>query len=621
MTEQTKQTKIHILDTLTANQIAAGEVVERPASVVKELLENAIDAGATKIEVRIYDTNCEKIQVSDNGSGMSPADMRLAVQRHATSKIRTAADLEHLSTLGFRGEALPSIASVSQLTIASKTADAEHAYLMQVINGKASVPEVSAAKNGTTVLVDRLFFNAPARRKFLKSPRTEMGAISDIVSQLAVSHPEIAFTLRHGNHRTIVTAGNGDLAQAVLAAYGNDMAQNLLHVTGDLLSGLVSLPSYSRSQRNYHFFINGRSVRSRELSLAVEDGYDTLLPAQRYPAVFLFLTLPLDSVDVNVHPNKLEVKLRDPKTVKEAIAEAIRFALYKSERLVPRLGQIPEPEVLQRDRIDAEPPLSPVTPAIAPPPIISFNRVGERQTLSPTALYKALYQGALPMKPRSASTQMSMLQDTAPDDPPQSIVFPPQKLRYSSLHIIGQYKGTYILAAGEAGLYIIDQHAAAERVIYERIAAQTEDTADSAMLAVPLRIQLSQSEHILLTDHILELRDFGFILEYFGDTTYIIRGVPAWYDDDQAERLLLAVLDSIRAEGKSSMRKLRREELFLAACKQAIKANRYLTAQDISGLFAQLDACESSSTCPHGRPIAVLLTEKELRKRFLRSGI
>ncbi|MBO7668371.1 MAG: DNA mismatch repair endonuclease MutL, partial [Firmicutes bacterium] len=335
----TESARIHILDTHTANRIAAGEVVERPASVIKELTENAIDAGATRIEIRVFDSECCKLQVSDNGCGMTAADMRMAVLRHATSKISSADDLLSLTTLGFRGEALPSIAAVSVMTITSKTADNEFGYTMTVDAGKATMPQETGCRQGTTVLVDRLFYNAPARKKFLKSPRTEMRLITDTVANLAVAHPECAFVFRHGNSHALTTKGGNDEVAAILAAYGRNALQDMLRMApheqdGMRLHGYISAPSVSRSTRDqYHFFVNGRAVRCRELYAALENAYFTQVPAGRYPAAFLFFYLPPQSIDVNVHPAKLEIKLRDPESVRQLVEKAVLDAMSRMEYL------------------------------------------------------------------------------------------------------------------------------------------------------------------------------------------------------------------------------------------------------------------------------------------------
>jgi len=642
MTEE--QCRIRVLDIHTANQIAAGEVAERPVAVVKELTENAIDAGASKIIVRLFDAQCEKIKVTDNGAGMSPEELRLSVQRHATSKIRTAADLEKLTTLGFRGEALPSIAAVSQLTITSKQEGSELAYTLRVRDGKAGLPEADAAAAGTTVLVERLFYNAPARRKFLKSPRTELSLISELMGKLAIAHSGIAFTLLNGNHRLIVTDGSGDVSRAVLAVYGRDLLTELLPLAGGSafkISGLIGKPSLNRSNRNcYHLFVNGRTVRSRELNQAVDEAYDTLLPAQRYPCVFLFLELPPDSIDVNVHPAKLEIKFRDGAAVRREVTEALKAVLLNNQDALPRLTKrAPAPIIGQPyegSRLAYEGPQS---------------LAAERKPLSGSALYQALAKGdasgliskrvmsleeieklldeseeaeadfapaatgkwrfAMPeRKGGGAAVQTSIEDQLGP--------VPGRKSFYARLHPLGQFAGSFIVAAGDRELYLIDQHAAAERIGYERIAKQARE-GDSALLALPLPISLSPEESVRITDLMLEIRDLGFILEHFGDNSYVIRGVPAWYEGSDPAGLFRDLLALLRDSGNPQQ--LRQEKLFMAACKQAVKANRYLTMQDISALLADLDCCENSATCPHGRPIACVLTIDEIRKRFLRSGI
>ena len=632
----TESARIHILDTHTANRIAAGEVVERPASVVKELTENAIDAGATRIEIRIFDSDCCKLQVSDNGCGMTAADMRMAVLRHATSKISSADDLLSLTTLGFRGEALPSIAAVSLMTITSKTADSEWGYTMTVDAGKATMPQEIGCRQGTTVLVDRLFYNAPARKKFLKSPRTEMRLITDTIANLAVAHPECAFVFRHGNSHAITTKGGNDEVAAILAAYGRNSLQDMLRMAlheqdGMQLHGYISAPSVSRSTRDqYHFFVNGRAVRCRELYAALESAYFTQVPTGRFPAAFLFFYLPPQSIDVNVHPAKLEIKLRDPESVRQLVEKAVIDTMSSMEYL----------------SVGADAAQLRTVAPVVPLPIRSDREKAQQKWLSSEPVHMTQMQlrqafnsgqpeletdefaSSIPIKD---STTFNSTNKTD-DDTDRLISFIMERRKmlqremdqringfsYSSLRILGQHLGTYIVCSDGFDLVLIDQHAAAERVNYEHIAAEAVDRpVDASMLAVPISLSFSYSDHLLVTENILKLRDFGFILEYFGDTTYVIRAVPSWYDGNQPENLLFALLDQLR-NGVSDSVKLRREELFLAACKKSIKANRYLTAQDISGLFAQLDKCQNKYTCPHGRPIALRITENELRRRFLR---
>ena len=630
-----ENSRIHILDAQTANRIAAGEVVERPASVVKELVENSIDAGATRIEIRVFDNECCKIQVADNGCGMSPSEMRMAILRHATSKISKAEDLQTLSTFGFRGEALPSIAAVSVMTLTSKTEYEDLGYTMTIDAGKAGMPQETGCRKGTTILVDRLFYNAPARKKFLKSPRTELRLITDTVANLAVAHPECAIIFRHGNSHAITTKGSNDEVAAINAAFGRNALQDMLRMPvfeqdGMQIHGYISAPSLSRSTRDqYHFFVNGRAIRCRELYAALENAYYTQLPTGRFPAAILFFQLPPSSIDVNVHPAKLEIKLRDPESVNKLVEKAVRDTLDHMEYVV--------------DSTAALPGLKTVAPVIPFPVQNGRSKIDKQNWLTSEPLrmtqmqLRQSFNNGLPELdgPDSGSNEpyLSVVRnnsDSSPDDTDRLIAYIMDRRRilrqemeketfsYSSLRVLGQHLGTYIICSNGYELVVIDQHAAAERVNYERLAQEAADRpVDSSMLAVPINISFSYSDHLLITENIIALRDFGFIMEYFGDTTYIIRGVPSWYDGSRPENLLFSLLEQLR-EGISDSVKLRREELFLAACKKSIKANRYLTPQDIAGLFDQLDKCRDKYTCPHGRPIAIYITENELRRRFFR---
>lgn len=620
--------RIHVLDVHTANQIAAGEVVERPSSVVKELVENAIDAGASTIDVHIFDEECQKIMVADNGCGMSPAEMRLAVQRHATSKIRKAADLEQLTTLGFRGEALPAIAAVSHFTITSKIHGADYGYSMAVDDGKAGIPVEAAAKNGTVILVDKLFYNAPARRKFLKSPRTELGAVSDLLVRLAICRPDISFTFKQGNKNVFSTSGNGNIDSAVLNTYGRDTVNNMIkleHLSRCMIHGLISLPTLSRGNRKeYNFFINGRLVKSKEISQIVDEAYYTVLPAHRYPLVFLFFELAPNSVDVNVHPAKLEVKLREPNLLREELSLAIKEAFNKKELLTPRLGNINRP--LSSISASTDAPQEAIHIKEKPrQAVLPLMETGSRYNLQSDLYGKTIYQN----NNNTIVLEQSVDQQDQPTNSysDHNIAECPdrqqeeKRIIFSMLRPLGQANSSYIFAEGEEGIYIIDQHAAAERIMYEKILAiAAEQPSASNILAIPQAVELTFQERLLLTDSILELKKIGIILEYFGDNSFIIRGIPIWYLDNDPEHLLRTLLDEL-AENKGDVLKIRQDQLFMAACKQAVKANRRLSSQDINALLKDLDACENPFTCPHGRPTIIKLDFSEIRKRFLRSSI
>lgn len=616
--------RIHILDQHTANQIAAGEVVERPFSVIKELVENSLDAGATRISVRIFDAQLEKMQVTDNGCGMSPEEMRLCVLRHATSKISSAADLNNLTTLGFRGEALPSIASVCQLTITSRQQREQEGYTLSVKDGKASLPQVAPSRAGTTVLVDRLFYNTPARKKFLKSPRTELGLITDLIAGYIVAYPDVSFSLQNGAHQIFASSGQGNRRNALFEAYGRTMAEQML----DFAWGFVSPPTLNRGNRNdYNFFINGRPVRSRELANAVDEAYFSFLPERRYPIVFIFLQLPPDALDVNVHPGKLEVKFRNFSEIKPQLVESIRAVIGKSRGITPQFADVRD--IRSNDKAKPEDQsfsMQPEETARSEHP----QHLQESPGIYGGEIYQQLFHMPSPgnMQPQSgcpADAEKRIEKSEFAGQ--QQRLFAEQQadncgdISYSSLVPLGQFAGTFLICSGGEYLYIIDQHAAAERILYEKIAAKaSQSQGTSSQLAVPIALELSAREAISLTDLVLQLRDYGFILEHFGENTFIIRGVPVWYDGDDPEQLLRLFLDELENDS-ADLSRMRKDELFMAACKQAVKANRYLTPADISSLLAGLDQCVNSATCPHGRPLAIRISRSEIYKRFLRGGI
>ena len=521
---------------------------------------------------------------------------------------------------------MPSIAAVSIVTITSKQKEAAQGYKLRIEQGQPGLPEEAGARDGTIVLVERLFYNAPARKKFLKSSRWEVGLISDCLQKLALSHPDIAFKLMQGSKTLFFSPGNGDLAAAVQAIYGQEALISftaLNHDVEDLrICGFTSLPEFNRADRSHYiFFVNKRWIKSRELNAMVDEAYFTLLPKGRYPLVVLNLELPQHSIDVNVHPAKLEIKFQQAQQVKEAVLCAIRQALLHKEALAPRLIA-PPPQ-------GAALPVDPQTGFIRPP-VSKPQRLREShgQALDGKTLAERLYGGRISEPQPSVATARSSVEqrldfnssitDGANKDPVADSAYNLQApelkpLIYSELRVLGQADASYIVATGEDGVYFIDQHAAHERVLYEQISAQAQSAGgESRMLALPQTMQLTVGEHILLTENILNLSELGFILEHFGENTYVIRGVPLWYEGQDAEGLLRSVL-----AGQGNNR-LRREEIFMAACKQAIKANRRLNAADISSLLAALDKCQNSATCPHGRPVAVKIPYAEIRKRFLR---
>lgn len=596
---------ISILDPLTANQIAAGEVVERPVSVIKELVENSVDAGSTRIKINLWEGGTKRIQVLDNGWGIPAEQLALSVERHATSKIKTVEDLNSLTTLGFRGEALPSIAAVSKMIVSSRTADSSAGFALQVTGGnKGDLVEIGCPV-GTEITVDDLFFNTPARKKFLKSPSTELGAISDLVGRIAMSQPDIAFELMHEKKILLRTPGNGNLAQVIFSVYGNEIARNMKQVQHDLypfIRGFVSIPQLTRSSRHhYNFFLNGRVVKSQELSEALEEAYYTRIPAKRYPIGIIHLELSPDLFDVNVHPAKLEVKFRDIYPIKEALIKAVEKTLEHPITSIPQMQKRTtnqEPEAVQQEVFRPETFDRKVIPIKVPP------------------MNEAATGYALP----KADEDRQMVNPVRPSSEPSEDEEESQPF-FSLLKVLGQIAGTYIIASGSEGLYIIDQHAAHERIRYEKIEkCFREQPSASNLLSVPITIELTAQQTLWLVDHILTLADLGFILEHFGDNTFLLRGVPRWHLEGDSQELLLDILEKLGSGSRDSMKEIISEEkLFSLACKSAVKGNSFLTDTDIHFLLHQLDLAKNPFTCPHGRPVIIALTHEEIKRKFLRT--
>lgn len=604
---------INILDPLTANQIAAGEVVERPVSVVKELIENSIDAGSTRIKITLVEGGIKRIQVLDNGAGMNPEDLVMAVERHATSKIRNVLDLESLMTLGFRGEALPSIAAVSKMTISSRKGDSPLGYSLEINGGeKGKVKEIGRAI-GTEITIDNLFFNTPARKKFLKPARTELAAVCDMVERIAMSHPDIAFEVIQDKKNLFKTPGNNNLTQVIYSVYGGEVAKNMKRVQHDnpFIKGYVTIPRITRSSRHYYnFFLNGRLVKSQELSEAVEEAYHTRIPFKRYPIVVLYFNLSPDFFDVNVHPAKLEVKFKDVFLVKDALIDAIKSTLDDPIVSIP--------QIKQKQQIPQE--IKPVQQQV-------FENVKFEPSKSENN--KRDFSANIYTEENSNVIYFSEKKEDipAPDLKSKDHITEyknkksAQSAFFSSLKVMGQLGGSYIIASGTEGLYIVDQHAAHERIRYEKIEESfRKQSSASSLLSVPITIELTSEQGLWLINNIVKLADLGFILEHFGNNTFLLRGVPSWHYEGNSQELLLDILEKLGNSPQSSVKEIISEEkLFSLACKSAVKANRFLTEEDISFLFEELDFLKNPYTCPHGRPIIINITYEEIKKRFLRT--
>ncbi|HBT48220.1 MAG TPA: DNA mismatch repair endonuclease MutL [Peptococcaceae bacterium] len=597
--------KIAVLDPHTADQIAAGEIVERPASVVKELVENAIDAGARHIKIEIRGGGRDYIRVQDDGTGMDADDAVLAFARHATSKIRGIEDLFNVRTLGFRGEALPSIAAVARVELLTRPAGAALGTRVRIEGGRRLAVEEAGCPEGTTVTVADLFFNTPARRRHLKKPNTEASRVAGVVERLALAHPEIAFQLFVEGRRSFSTPGNNDLRSTVAALWGLDMGQNLLAVRetideGAGVEGLVSPPWLHRYGREQQVLIvNGRYVLSRIIAREIEAAYHTLIPQQRRPVFVLHLHLPASWLDVNVHPSKLIIKIREEEALAAQVSQAVRTALknpagvgspvgpLRGRRGFPSHGPTASPparqqewDLLLRERGEG----GPVVPAEDPP----------------GGFAAAIY----PPSPWRGEREETAAPDTAKGG------LPP-------LRAVGQVLNTYILAEGEDGLYIIDQHAAHERCRFESLKARRPREWPTQLVEPPALLRLSPSQSLEIITCQDTLKALGFILEPFGNNTFLLRGAPAGIPVGQEGEVLEELLQEPKPEDLGSL-----EERLLKsiACRGAVKAGDPLGPSEWAGLLQELAASPHPHTCPHGRPAVIKISWEELARYFHRPG-
>ena len=569
--------RVHLLDESIANHIAAGEVIERPASVVKELVENALDAGASRIDIRIERAGRQRICVRDNGCGMERDDAVLAVQRHATSKIASLEDLRAIQTLGFRGEALPSIAAVSHLRLVTRRAEDEEGTELRTVGGAIVAVEPVGCPPGAEVTVGRLFYNTPARWKFLKSDQTEVRHIAEVATGGTLSHPECDWSLRLDDREVFVRGATTDRREAAVRVLGREFADALAEVdwraSAGHVTGFLARPDLSRATRAHQFlFVNRRPVRSRTLTYAVEEAYRSLVHGERYPVFVLYLDIPFDEVDVNVHPTKAEVRFVRDREVFTAVRRAVHDALAQA-RLVPSLP------VWQERKLPGGPlPSRPETlSALRAQPLLSSGDAEPRD-------------GALRLRP------------------------------------LAQLRATYLLVESTEGLLVVNQHRAHERVIYDglvRVDLETER--EQQTLTLPPTIQLSPDESAVLDEHRALFRSLGFLLEPFGAHAYLLRAVPAALaklDGMQLVRDMVEELTSAPTDARSAppTRALRAREhmLELMACRSAIKAGELLTPEEMRHLLHDLEQCESPALCPHGQPIIFTISHVELDRRFQR---
>ncbi|MGI6493163.1 MAG: DNA mismatch repair endonuclease MutL [Peptococcaceae bacterium] len=601
--------KIIVLDKHTADKIAAGEVVERPASVVKELIENSIDAGAHRIVIELEDGGLSKISVSDDGSGIESAELELAFQRHATSKITSTVDLNYIHTLGFRGEALPSIAAVSKLTVITRTEKELTGTQAELEGGKLVAITPTGAPIGTTIEVKDIFYNTPARRKTLKSPSTEGSLCGELVSRLALARPDIRFELRIRNKNVFYSPGSGILADAVTAVYGINMVREMLPLDfaeeGLTLTGMVGKPSISRSSRNHiTIIINGRYVRCAPITTTVEAAYQTLLPHGRKPVVAISLDIPPELLDINVHPAKQEIRLLEEARVTEIVQQAI-FNTLRTKEIIPSASSATHRKyqsglILPQNGQEAQ--QERLTGLLQPP---TGNETKSAAPVQPA--YPATKTGAQVQEELTHPLAMEM-----PDD------YNSQETAFPELQPLAQLASLYILAAGDDGLYIIDQHAAHERIRYENFLAG-QRTTESQCLLKPVLLELDYRDATVLTDKILWFTEAGFIVEHFGGNTFLLRGVPAGFPQGQEKTLFLDLLDYFQEKGVASNQDEFIERLAATvACKHAVKSGEKLTISSMTALIEELAATANPYTCPHGRPTITKISYRDLATRFKR---
>ncbi|PKI05837.1 DNA mismatch repair endonuclease MutL [Staphylococcus xylosus] len=659
--------KIKELQTSLANKIAAGEVVERPGSVVKELLENAIDAQATEINIEVAQSGVESIRVVDNGTGIAIEDLGLVFHRHATSKLDQDDDLFHIRTLGFRGEALASISSVSKVTLKTCT-DSEEGQEIYVENGEVLNQKPAKAKRGTDILVESLFYNTPARLKYIKSLYTELGKITDIVNRMAMSHPDIRISLISDGKTIIKTNGSGRTNEVMAEIYGMKVAKDLVHITGDTsdyhLEGYVAKPEHSRSNKHYiSIFINGRYIKNFLLDKAIQEGYHTLLMIGRFPICYINIEMDPILVDVNVHPTKLEVRLSKEDQLFELIVEKIREA-FQDRILIPQndMDKITKKnkvlDKFEQQKIDFEKRKQqngfqqqsfhdevqshedreshePKSQAQ-----LQYNTENKQDndiqsTIRETNVNNDDYaqtQRAL-LDEMDNHEQESILhqnnqhetfnqdhkaQDIANQDIKGSVSKDASR-RVPYMEVVGQVHGTYIIAQNEQGMYMIDQHAAQERIKYEYFREKIGEVSNEIQnLLIPLTFHFSTDELMIINQHKEELDKVGVHLEPFGGNDYIVDSYPVWFPASEAEEIIKDMIEYVLEHKKVNVKKIREDAAIMMSCKQSIKANHYLKNNEMADLVNQLRETEDPFTCPHGRPIIINFSNYELERLFKR---
>lgn len=643
---------IQVLDQITIDKIAAGEVIERPASIVKELVENAIDAKATAVTVEIQEGGISQIRITDNGCGIAKEEVPLAFLRHSTSKIRSVEDLTGISSLGFRGEALSSIAAISQVELITKTKECDFGIKYSISGGKEQGMEEVGAPDGTTFLVHQIFYNTPARRKFLKTPMTEASHVNELMTRLALSHPEVSIQFISNGQKKIHTSGNGKLKDVIYHVYGREIANNLLSVderiAGIHLTGYIGKPLISRGNRNYeNYYINGRYVKSQILAKAIEDAYKDFTMQHKYPFTVLHFEMNGEDLDVNVHPTKMELRFSNQQEIYSFVYHSLKEALTEKE-LIPRV-ELPEPKEEKNEQKEQASLQETRKPSIPARPEMRDEAYFMKKMRERVASYHQQHsqaevkeQGQIHRGQEQADRIREAVQYAKTQTPSVSLPVQKEKKETKVLqkeeqlnffdekllskkatqeyHLIGQVFETYWLVEFREQLYIIDQHAAHERVLYEKTLREMKTRAfTSQYLSPPIILNLSMQEAELLRTHMDLFTKIGFEIEPFGGDSYAVRAVPDNLFGIAKKELLMEMLDGLAEEITSQEAPdMIVEKVASMSCKAAVKGNSRLSAAEVKTLIGELLELENPYHCPHGRPTIIAMTKRELEKKFKR---
>ena len=640
--------KIQILDGETINKIAAGEVVERPASVVKELVENAIDAGASAITVEIQDGGTTLIRITDNGSGIEKEDIPMAFLRHSTSKIRTADDLLSIGSLGFRGEALSSISAVAQVELLTKTSHAMTGCRYRIEGGIEKAMEDIGCPDGTSFIIRQLFYNTPARRKFLKSNMTEAGYIQDLMQRMAMSHPEISFKFINNRQNRLNTSGNGKLKDIIYHIYGRDVSVNILPVDakakGIHMTGFIGKPMICRGNRTYeNYFVNGRYVKSPVITQAIEDAYKTFTMVHKFPFAVLHFELDAGELDVNVHPTKMEVRIHHAQELYQFIFEHLKSTLYRREfipevevndpvrieknlnkaQVAPTIQKKPEPEKNGQKAIKKE-----IKSERLPEP---FEQKRRLEYFEKTQLPEFIKSNTKSVEEKN-NVSVSENKVTYASVPEKTVAKVQENLQYELFEtgllkkesrikhqLIGQIFETYWIVEFDGKLFIIDQHAAHEKVLYEKLMRRFKENKPMVQFVhPPLILTLSMTEIDLLQKHMDDFKTMGFEFESFGGKEYALRGVPSDLYGLTGKEMVIELLDELSGESSRLRADAVADRIATMACKAAVKGNMRISSKEADALIEELLQAENPYTCPHGRPTIISMTKTELEKKFKR---